>query len=105
MGTGFRTGYAVPLNRLEAANWYRKAALQGHAKAQYFLGELYANGQGVPEDYVQSYAWMLLAKNGGDQKAKVNIEILAGEMTEDQISDAQLLVSKLRQQIENKDEP
>ena len=65
----------------------------------------YANGQGVPEDYVQSYAWMLLAKNGGDQKAKVNIEILAGEMTEDQISDAQLLVSKLRQQIENKDEP
>ena len=35
-------------------------------------------------------------------KAKVNIEILAGEMTEDQISDAQLLVSKLRQQIENK---
>ena len=46
-----------------------------------------------------------LQKMEATRRAKVNIEILAGEMTEDQISDAQLLVSKLRQQIENKDEP
>jgi TPR repeat protein len=37
--------------------WYRLAAEQGHAKAQYNLGLMYYNGEGVPEDYVIAYMW------------------------------------------------
>ena len=37
-------------NYTEAANWYRKAAEQGHANAQYKLGMCYENGRGVPQD-------------------------------------------------------
>ena len=34
----------------EAVRWYRKAAEQGHARAQCNLGYCYANGQGVTKD-------------------------------------------------------
>src|SRR5690606_15490004 len=34
-----------------AAEWFGRAAKQGHAKATMRLGDLYAKGQGVPQDY------------------------------------------------------
>jgi len=34
--------------------WYRKAAEQGLAEAQYNLGVPYYNGQGASKDYVES---------------------------------------------------
>jgi hypothetical protein len=43
-------GEGVPENNAEAVNWYRKAADQGHAKAQFNLGLMYNNGEGVPEN-------------------------------------------------------
>jgi TPR repeat protein len=36
----------------EAANWYRKAAVQGDAFAQSNLGGIYADGHGVIQDDV-----------------------------------------------------
>ena len=37
---------------IHAARWYRLAADQGDADAQFNLGAMYAEGQGVPQDYV-----------------------------------------------------
>ena len=37
---------AVGVHDAEAARWYRLAADQGHAGAQYNLGLMYANGRG-----------------------------------------------------------
>ncbi len=45
----------------EAVKWYTKAAQQGDADAQCRLGLMYANGRGVPQDYVQAYKWLNLA--------------------------------------------
>jgi TPR repeat protein len=43
-------------------NWLRKAADQGFAKAQSYLGSLYAEGRGVvPQDYVLAHMWSNLA--------------------------------------------
>ena len=39
----------------------REKAEAGDADAQYILGEMYATGQGVPQDYVQAYFWSSLA--------------------------------------------
>ena len=36
---------------------FRKLARQGHATAQYNLGQMYENGHGVPQDYAQALAW------------------------------------------------
>ena len=39
---------------MEAVNWYRRAADQGHADAQFNLGVSYADGEGVPQDFTSA---------------------------------------------------
>jgi uncharacterized protein len=46
-----RDDYATALRE------WRPLAEQGDADAQFALGQLYANGQGVPQDYVQARQW------------------------------------------------
>ena len=41
----------------EAMTWFRWAADQGYAAAQSALGNMYDNGQGVPQDYVEAVLW------------------------------------------------
>jgi hypothetical protein len=41
LGFMYEEGRGVPLDRIEAAKWYRKAAEQGHANAQRSLGMKY----------------------------------------------------------------
>src|ERR671937_57184 len=42
------------LDLAAAAEWFRKAAVQGHTQAYYQLGNLYRAGSGVPRDYVEA---------------------------------------------------
>ena len=53
-----------------AASWYRKAADQGYAKAQYNLGLVYARSQGVPEDIAAAVSWYRKAADRGDASAQ-----------------------------------
>ena len=54
----------VSQDYVQAAAWYRKAADQGFAAAQYGLGRCYYTGQGVPQDYAEAYFWADLAASG-----------------------------------------
>ena len=54
----------------EAVKWYRKAADQGHARAQYFLGSCYDYGTGVGEDDAEAVKWYRKAAEQGDETAK-----------------------------------
>ncbi len=49
----------------EAVKWYRKAAEQGYAKAQYNLGSMYDMGLGVPQDYEEAVKWYRKAAEQG----------------------------------------
>ena len=49
------------MDESQAVEWYKKAALQGHAQAQFNLGLMYESGAGVPKDGVRAYAWTSLA--------------------------------------------
>ena len=53
----------------QAAEWYRKAAEQGDAGAQFNLGHLYYDGQGVPQDYGEAVRWFRLAAAQGQEEA------------------------------------
>ena len=64
------TGQLVRKDSVEAANWYRKAAEQNHAGAQYNLGSCYFNGRGVAKSYVEAYRWAVLASGQGIEEAK-----------------------------------
>ncbi len=48
----------------QAAIWFRKAAAQGSAAAQFSLGRMYSTGVGVPQDPVVANKWLSLAASG-----------------------------------------
>lgn len=63
----------------EAAKWFRKAAEQGHAKAQYFLYSFYRDGIGVAQDPVQASHWLQKAAAGGDVSAQYSLGVETGD--------------------------
>jgi len=63
-------------NYKEAAQWYRLAAQQGHPEAQFNLGALYLNGQGVSHDDRESAHWFKLAAEQGQAEAEYNLGVL-----------------------------
>ena len=79
----------------EAARWYRKAAEQGAAYAQFALGVAYEIGAGVPKDAVQAYAWYNLSAAQGNEDAARNRTDLERYMTAAQIAQAQELSREL----------
>ena len=56
-------------NPAEAARWWLAAADQGLPQAQYNLGVLYEQGQGVTADYQEAAKWYGLAAAQGDRNA------------------------------------
>jgi uncharacterized protein len=74
--------------------WYRLAADQGRADAQDILGTMYAQGQGVPQDYVRAHMWLNLSAAQGDQDAAKNRDNIAQHTTPAQIAEAQKLASE-----------
>jgi uncharacterized protein len=84
-------GLGVPQDYVEAVKWYRKAADQGNARAQFDLGIMHAEGRGVPQDYVSAHMWFTLSAAQGYEDAEKNRDIAARRMTPAQISEAERL--------------
>ena len=57
-------------DHVEAARWYRKAADQGDAEAQFNLGCCFLNGEGVAQNPVESQRWYQKAAAQGFAQAK-----------------------------------
>ena len=59
----YRKGRGVPQDAVGAVAWYRRAAEQGDARAQYNLGGMYAQGRGVPQDQdaAEAHMWLTIA--------------------------------------------
>ncbi len=82
--TAYKRGdYATALRR------WGPLAEQGDTMAQSNLGVMYEFGLSVPRDFVQAYLWFSLAVAQGDAVAQQNRDITAGQMTPDQIAEAQ----------------
>ena len=61
----YDNGFGVPENDAEAVKWFRLAAEQGFANAQFSLGVMYANGEGVLKDDAEAVKWFRLAADQG----------------------------------------
>jgi len=70
---------------------FRLAAEQGNALAQYNLGIMYGNGQGLPQNHQLAYMWFSLAAAKGVERAASVRDKAAGNMTPEQIGRAQQL--------------
>lgn len=73
LGWAYYEGEGVPRDLTEAVKWWRKAADQGHLKAQASLGWAYYKGEGVPKDYAEAVKWYRKAAEKGDANAQSNL--------------------------------
>lgn len=62
----------------EAVEYFRKAAEQGLAGAQFDLATSYRRGQGVPQDMNQSFSWLRPAAQQGHRTAQFNLALMYG---------------------------
>ena len=73
----YEHGEGVEHSYERAIEYYEQAAHLGDAKAQFNLGLLYANGQGVTKDELKAKEWWTAsAEQQGDEKAIKNLKIL-----------------------------
>lgn len=80
LGVIYERGEGQEQNFYKAVRWHRKAAKQGHAKAQAHLGELLATGQGVGEvNYVEAIKWMQMAADQGQGMAQLFLATIYSE--------------------------
>ena len=63
----------MPQDDTQAAHWYRLAADQGHAEAQFNLGWMHDQGLGVTQDYTQAVEWYRKAAEQGHVEAQANL--------------------------------
>ena len=54
----------------------RQAADQGDANAQFNLGHMYYNGEGVPKDDAEAVKWYRLAAEQGDASAQSRLGVM-----------------------------
>jgi len=82
LGVMYYTGEAVSKNAAGvvldndpamAAGWFYRAAEQGYADAQFNLGLLYANGDGVAQDMEEAAELFMLAAEQGHVDAENNL--------------------------------
>ncbi|HHV6563032.1 TPA: tetratricopeptide repeat protein, partial [Haemophilus influenzae] len=56
--------------------WYRQAAEQGNAKAQFNLGNMYADGRGVKQDNFEAVKWYRKAAEQGYAEAQGSLGVM-----------------------------
>jgi TPR repeat protein len=72
-----------------AVKWYREAADQGYAFAQYNLGLCYWKGEGVPQDDLEAYVWLSLAAAQGHEISSQARDDAAERMSRAEIVEGQ----------------
>jgi hypothetical protein len=72
----YAQGIGVAQDDVQAVSWYRKAAEQGYAKAQFALGLMYEDGKGVAQDDVQAVSWYRKAAEQGDAMAQFALGLM-----------------------------
>jgi uncharacterized protein len=101
IGRMYAKGAGVPKDDAEAVSWFRKAneqsaalkaynagdfalalktfrplAEKGQVMAAYILGLMYANAQGVTENYTEALKWLQKAAEQGEAKAQFSVGVI-----------------------------
>jgi uncharacterized protein len=79
-----------------AAEFFRKAAMQGLPQAQQQLGELLRQGQGGGVDKFQAYTWLLLSFEGGKEAVANDLQALEAELGSNKVEEAKTKARELQ---------
>lgn len=74
-GVKYYFGRGVPRDYAEGVKWFRKAAEQNHAKAQYNLGKCHTRGEGVERDYTEAVKWFRKAAEQNSARAQSDLGV------------------------------
>ena len=89
LANAFFAGKDIPRDENRGMAMLERSARDGLPEAQFQMGErTYGNGSN-PENYVAAYVWYTLAQRGGFEQSQAKAEIVAAEMTPEQVADAQ----------------
>jgi TPR repeat protein len=66
----------VPPDTAEAIAWWKRAAAQGHAEAQFMLATQYLYGLAIPADANAAYTWALIASQSARLSDSARNEVL-----------------------------
>ena len=94
VATMYKMGKGVEADDAKAVEWLKKAAENGNQMAQLGLGTVYESGILVEKDYVKSYMWLSLAAMQGFDVAEQFRDFMAGQLTPEQISEAEKLIKE-----------
>ncbi len=83
---------AIKQQKEKAFHLFEKGAKQGDPQAQYQLGEMLLNGEGIKQDKVAAYAWFSLASEQNQPQAIVKQAQLKTELSSNQIEKANVLI-------------
>jgi len=86
--------------RFDVFNQTRQSAEGGDATAQYNLGQMYREGEGVPQNYVNAHAWWNVSSAFGHEGASENRSTVEELMTPSQIAEAQQLSTEIFERIQ-----
>ena len=74
LGQAYQYGWdGLATNFAEAVSYYRKAADSGYRDAQDHLGDMYKNGEGVPQNHEEAMKWWRKAAEQGDADAQYSL--------------------------------
>lgn len=77
LAVAYYKGNGVPQNYMQAFRWFDSAARKGNADAQFSLGVMFLNGQGVAHhEYSQAAIWFRKAAEQGHVKAQFNLGLM-----------------------------
>jgi hypothetical protein len=83
-----------PADEKEAVAYYRKLAREGSNEARLKLGELYAEGRGVPQNFNQAYLWYGLAARAGSAAARARLADVAAKLQPAEIQQGERLIER-----------
>lgn len=106
LGLQFVLGPGLLRSEAEACKWLRRAAEQGHAEAQFNLGNLYLSASmrhlnpAVGEARIEAYRWFHLAAGQGHHPARASCETLNLQLTDAELDEGNRRARTFRSQKE-----
>ena len=73
----------------DAINLYTVATSFGHLGAPSFIGHIYVDGEGVPQNFILAYMWYEIGAARGFQDSRENRDRIAKMMEKKSIEEAQ----------------
>jgi TPR repeat protein len=94
----YYSGKLGPEQLENAFYWLHQAAENDNAPAQWMIGIMRFNGQGVSPDSIAAYSWLSLASEQRHPQASLKLSQLKSELSAQQLSLANSLTTAFKQQ-------